>query len=189
MASGGPAFGCAVVIGIGPGLGTSVARKFAKEGYPVALVARSEKHLKPLQATIEKQGGKALSVCADASSEQSLKDAFGVIRSQLGDVEVLVYNAGGGMPSWPPPPVMELDTAVFVNNLQVGCTGAFVAIKEVLPAMTKHKKGTILLTGATASLRGGARFAALAVHKFALRALAQCVARAAQWRPRGAHRD
>jgi len=129
-------------------------------------------------------GGQALCVPADGTSEPSIKEAFRTIRERLGDVEVLVWNAGGRT-SWPPAKLVDTPTDQFETNMKVGCTGAFIASKEVVPAMTAQKKGTILLTGATASLRGGKSFYNLAVHKFALRALAQCMAR--ELMPEGIH--
>ncbi|CEL95357.1 unnamed protein product [Vitrella brassicaformis CCMP3155] len=154
-------FGCAVVVGVGPGLGQAVARRFARGGYKVALMSRDMNNLSPVKEAIEKEG-----------IEPSIKEAFRTIRERLGDVEVLVWNAGGRT-SWPPAKLVDTPTDQFETNMKVGCTGAFIASKEVVPAMTAQKKGTILLTGATASLRGGKSFYNLAVHKFALRALAQ----------------
>jgi len=171
----------AAVIGIGPGLGRSTAIKFAKEGYHVALIARNPAKLAPVAQEIEKLGGKSLSVPADASDHQSLKNAFSTIRKGLGEVNVLVYNAGGFKRA----AVEQIAPAEFEAVFKSVCFGAFLAVQEVLPAMYQRTAGTIIFTGATASIRGSPQFSALAVAKFGLRALAQSLAKEAG--PKGVH--
>ena len=169
----------AAVLGVGPGLGASIARRFAGEDFAVALMARREESVAAVREEIE--GGKALPVSTDATDPDSVAAAFGRVRDELGDPEVLVYNAGafqmGG--------VLEVSPAQFDKCFRANCAGAFYAAREVLPAMVEAGQGTILLTGATASLRGSARFSALAVGKFGLRALAQSMAR--EFGPQGIH--
>ncbi len=171
----------AAVFGVGPGLGASVARRFAREGYAVALLARSEAGLKTVQTEISREGGRSEVFSADAGDASSVAAAFARVRADLGAPEVLVYNAGayqlGG--------ILELDVAAFESAWRTNCLGGFLASREVLPAMLERSQGTVLLTGATASLRGSARFAALAVGKSGLRALAQSMAR--ELGPRGIH--
>ncbi|MGI9048686.1 MAG: SDR family NAD(P)-dependent oxidoreductase [Rubrobacteraceae bacterium] len=163
----------AAVVGVGPGLGAAVSRRFANEGYAVALLARREESVADVQQEIQDAGGTALHVTADATDPASVEEAFRRVRSELGDPEVLVYNAGafqmGG--------VMELTPEQFDTCFKANCAGAFYAAQQVLPAMLEAGRGTVLLTGATASMRGSARFSALAVGKFGLRALAQSMAR------------
>lgn len=163
----------AVVIGVGPGLGAAVARRFAKGGYAVGLMARGADKLEPVERAITEAGGQAASVPADAGNPRSVAEAFARLRSALGKPEVLVYNAGafqmGGL--------LDLDAEVFEQCWRVNCAGALYAAQQVLPDMVAAGRGTVLLTGATAALRGSARFAALAVGKFGLRALAQSMAR------------
>jgi NAD(P)-dependent dehydrogenase (short-subunit alcohol dehydrogenase family) len=160
-------------MGVGPGLGTSVARRFAREDFAVALMARSEESVAGARTEIEELGTAALPVTADATDPGSVQAAFERVRAELGDPEVLVYNAGdfqvGG--------ILEVSPERFDECFRANCAGAFYAAREVLPAMVERGRGTILLTGATAALRGSARFAALAVGKFGLRALAQSMAR------------
>src|SRR4029079_8114518 len=114
-------------------------------------------------------GGTAVSVGVDAADPASVVAAFARVKEQVGAPEVLVYNAGifqmGG--------VLDLTPATFEDCWRANCMGAFLAAQSVLPPMLKKGKGTILVTGATASLRGSARFVGLAVGKFGLRALAQ----------------
>ena len=171
----------AAVLGVGPGLGAAIARRFAGEGYAVALMARRAESVAAVREEIEAAGGAALPVSADATDPASVAAAFDEVRSELGDPEVFVYNAGafqmGG--------VLEVSPAQFDECFRANCAGAFYAAREVLPAMVEAGHGTILLTGASAALRGKARFSALAVGKFGLRALAQSMAR--EFGPQGIH--
>ena len=163
----------ALVIGVGPGLGSAVARRFAREGCAVALVARSEERLRPVQEAIVAAGGTALSVPCDATDPDATARAVEQVRASLGPPEVLVYNAGAFVRG----EVADLDPDGFEQAWRANCFGAFLAARLVVPEMRRLGRGTILLTGATASLRGGAGFSALAVGKFGLRALAQSLAR------------
>ena len=171
----------AAVLGVGPGLGASVARRFAREGFAVALMARSEESVEGARAGIEKMGGTALPVTADATDPASVKRGFEGVRDELGDPEVFVYNAGafqmGG--------ILEISPEKFDECFRANCAGAFYAAQQVLPTMVERERGTVVLTGATAALRGSAQFSALAVGKFGLRALAQSMAR--EFGPQGIH--
>ena len=171
----------AVVVGVGEGLGASVARRFAREGFTVAMMARSEEKLSQIQLDIEKAGGKALSVAADVTDAESIKAAFQKVNSELAAPSVLIYNAG----IFKINSILELTPEQFDYCWKVNCFGAFVAAQQVLPAMVERKSGTIIFTGATASLKGSAKFAALAVGKFGLRALSQSLAR--EFAPQGIH--
>ena len=171
----------AAVLGVGPGLGAAISRRFAREGFAVALLARSEESTAPVREEIEGSGGEALDVEADATDAASVARAFERVRNSLGDPEVFVYNAGafrmGG--------ILDLSPEDFDRCLKASCAGAFYASQQVLPAMVEQERGTVILTGATASLRGSANFSALATGKFALRALAQSMAR--ELGPQGIH--
>lgn len=171
----------AAVLGVGPGLGAAVARRFAREGFAVALMARGEESVADVRGEIEAGGGTALPIPTDATDPESVAAAFETVRGELGDPEVFVYNAGafqmGG--------ILEIEPDKFDECFKANCAGAFYAARQVLPAMAGAGRGTILLTGATAALRGSARFSALAVGKFGLRALAQSMAR--EFGPRGIH--
>jgi NAD(P)-dependent dehydrogenase (short-subunit alcohol dehydrogenase family) len=171
----------AAILGVGPGLGAAVARRFAREGFAVALMARREQSVAGVQEEIEGAGGRALPVSADATDPASVAAAFDEVRSNLGAPEIFVYNAGafqmGG--------ILDLSPEKFDECFKANCAGAFYAAQQVLPAMVDGGRGTVLLTGATAALRGGARFSALAVGKFGLRALAQSMAR--EFGPQGVH--
>jgi NAD(P)-dependent dehydrogenase (short-subunit alcohol dehydrogenase family) len=171
----------AVVVGAGPGLGGAVARRFARGGYAVALMARHADALTSIEKEIVDAGGVALSVAADASDASSMAGAFATVRTQLGEPEVLVYNAGAFQPGG----ILEISVGAFESAWRSNCFGGFLAAREVLPAMVAKKRGTLLFTGATASRRGSARFAGLAVGKFGLRALAESTAR--EFGPQGIH--
>lgn len=171
----------AAVVGAGPGLGGAVARRFAGEGFAVALLARRERSVSEAAREIAQAGGRAVFVAADATDPDAVAAAFERVRSELGDPGVLVYNAGafqmGG--------ILELTPEQFDSCFRANCAGAFYAAQHVLPAMVGRGGGTVILTGATAALRGSARFSALAVGKFGLRALAQSMAR--EFGPQGVH--
>ncbi len=171
----------AAVLGVGPGLGAAIAVRFAREGYAVGLMARSEGSRSEAREEVEGSGGEALAVTADATDAASVARAFDQVRGSLGDPEVFVYNAGafrmGG--------ILELTPEDFDRCWKANCAGAFYAAQCVLPAMLERGSGTVILTGATAALRGSARFSALAVGKFGLRALAQSMAR--EFGPQGIH--
>ncbi len=171
----------AVVVGVGPALGASVARRFARENFAVALMARRREDVEPVGQEITVAGGRALALTADATQVDSVAGAFRQVRDQLGAPEVFVYNAGafemGG--------ILEVSPEKFEQSWKANCLGAFLGAREVLPGMVERGRGTVLLTGATASLRGSARFSCLAVGKFGLRALAQSMAR--EFGPRGVH--
>jgi NAD(P)-dependent dehydrogenase (short-subunit alcohol dehydrogenase family) len=161
----------AVVVGVGPGLGQALAVRFARGGFRVALVARRDESVRTTQAAIDGAGGSARTFLTDASDEQSVRNTFRRIHEDLGPSEVLLYNAGvfelGGL--------LELSSAAVEQAWRVTCLGGFLAAQAVLPGMLERGRGTVIFSGATASLRGGARFAAVAIGKFGLRALAQSI--------------
>jgi NAD(P)-dependent dehydrogenase (short-subunit alcohol dehydrogenase family) len=171
----------AAVLGVGPGLGAMVARRFAREGFAVGLMARREESLAAAREEVEALGETALAVTADATDAASVASSFDRVREELGEPEVFVYNAGafqmGG--------ILELSPEQFDDCFRANCSGAFYGAQQVLPAMVERERGTVILTGATAALRGSARFAALATGKFGLRALAQSMAR--EFGPQGIH--
>jgi NAD(P)-dependent dehydrogenase (short-subunit alcohol dehydrogenase family) len=144
-------------------------------------MARREESLAAAREEVEASGGTALTVTADATDAASVASAFHRVREELGEPEAFVYNAGafqmGG--------ILELSPEQFDDSFRANCSGAFYGAQQVLPAMVERERGTIILTGATAALRGSAGFAALATGKFGLRALAQSMAR--EFGPQGIH--
>ncbi|CAD7695149.1 unnamed protein product [Ostreobium quekettii] len=178
--------GVAVVVGVGPGLGSALARRFAKGGFAVALCSRKMESLTPVKADIDKAGGKAECFTVDSTDEQQVAAAYDSITAQLGHPSVLCYNVGGaGSGGWPPPTVEDTSVEIFRRSLDACVVGGFLWAKKVIPHMKANKKGTILLTGATASLRGSKNFCAFSPGKFALRSLGQTMAR--ELHPCGVH--
>ena len=170
----------ATVIGVGPGLGAALARRFAT-GYAVALVARSEDKLAGLAGEIENAGGVSLAVPAEVSKEAEIVGAFERIRRELGDTNVLLYNAA----MRPFGTLMETKPSTFENTWRVGTFGAFLAAQQVVPAMLEKQRGVILFTGATAGIKPFATSAAFGPAKFAMRGLAHVMAR--DLGPKGIH--
>lgn len=158
-----------VVVGVGPGNGAAMARRFAEAGYKVALLARDLDFTSVLAGEL----AGAIAVACDVTSEADVQAAFSRVRDQLGEVAVLLYNAGAG--SWGT--VEEISAAAFEANWKVNALGALLAAQQVMPAMRKAGSGSIVFIGATASRRGGARTAAFAPAKAAQRALAESMAR------------
>jgi NAD(P)-dependent dehydrogenase (short-subunit alcohol dehydrogenase family) len=171
----------AVIVGAGPGLGMALARRFARGGLAVALVARSEKKLTSAVQEIEAAGGEALAVAADATDPDAIDQAFARVRNTLGPICVLIYNAG----TFEPGGIAEIAPEDFERCWRSNCLGGFLAGRQALRDMTQAEQGSIIFTGASASLRGSAGFANLAVGKFGLRALAQSMAR--EFGPKGVH--
>jgi NAD(P)-dependent dehydrogenase (short-subunit alcohol dehydrogenase family) len=163
----------ALVVGAGPGLGAAVARRFARGGFDLGLVSRREETTRPLAAELERAGGRALAIAADATDARSIAAGFERLRRVLGDPEVLVYNAGAFVPGT----VAEVSVAQFESAWRANCLGGFVAVKEALPAMVARGRGTILFTGATASYQGAAGYSCLVVGKWGLKGLALSLAR------------
>lgn len=165
--------GIIAVVGAGPALGGAVARRFSREGYAAVLMARTAASTSPTIDAIKAAGGTAGFFEMDATDPGSVNHAFQRCRDEFGAPDVLVYNAGAFQPAG----ILEIDSETFVRCWQANCYGGFLCAREVLPAMIGAGRGTVILTGATASLRGSAGFANLAVGKFGLRALAQTMAR------------
>jgi NAD(P)-dependent dehydrogenase (short-subunit alcohol dehydrogenase family) len=159
---------CAVV-GVGPGNGAAFAKRFAAEGYAVALLARKTDFTQSLSATLP--GARAYA--CDVADAASVDRAFASIRGDLGEVDALVYNAGSGV--WGT--VEEVTPADFEASWRVNTLGALLTAKQVIPAMKKAKHGSIVFVGATASRRGNVKTAAFAPAKAAQRSLAESMAR------------
>jgi NAD(P)-dependent dehydrogenase (short-subunit alcohol dehydrogenase family) len=170
----------ATVIGVGLGLGAALARRFASE-YAVALIARDEDKLGGFVREINAAGGTSLAVPADVSKDQEIPGAFERIGRELGNTEVLIYNAA----MRPFGTLMETKASTFENTWRVGVFGAFLAAQQVVPAMLQKQRGVILFTGATAGVKPFATSAAFGPAKFAMRGLAQVMAR--DLGPKGIH--
>ncbi|KAH7852682.1 hypothetical protein Vadar_027864 [Vaccinium darrowii] len=176
MASSASSRSIAAIVGVGPNLGRSIARKFAHEGYTVAILARDPGRLSRFAEEIAREEkSQVFAIRIDCSDSRSIREAFEGVLS-LGFVEVLVYNAYQPIP---PVPTNFADIRIdaFEKSLAVSSVGAFHCAQQVLPGMVERGRGTILFTGCSASLNGIAGFSELCCGKFALRGLSQCLAR------------
>lgn len=167
----------ALVCGVGPGLGLALVRCFSNAGMKVAMAARN---LDKLQAWSSDLGSGPVYSC-DVTREDQVQNLYRQLQTDLGIPELVVYNAGAFMPAR----VAEIQTPDFEHCWRIGCLGGFLVGREAARIMEPGGTGTIIFTGATASLRGGAGFANLAVGKAGLRALAQSMAR--ELGPAGIH--
>lgn len=173
--------GVCCVIGAGDATGSAVARRFAKEGYTVCVARRTEVALKRLVDQITAQGGRAFAFGLDARREEEVVKFFQHIEADIGPIDVLVFNVGGNVRF----PVLETTAQKYFKVWEMCALAGFLAGREAARVMLPRGRGTILFTGATASLRGAAGFAAFAGGKAALRALAQSMAR--EFGPQGVH--
>jgi len=166
----------ALIVGAGTGISASVARRLAGLGVKVALAARNVQKLDPL---VRDTG--ALTFAADAVDPHAIESLFDQVTAQLGEPEVVVYNAGARAHG----PIADLDPVAVQNSLAITAFGAFLVTRQAAKQMAPRGRGAILLTGATASVKGFAHSAAFAMGKFALRGLAQSAAR--ELGPKGIH--
>lgn len=166
-----------VITGVGPGNGAAFSHKMSAEGYQVAMLARSADRLRELQNEIE--GSRGYSV--DVGDPKAVEAAFGRVRAELGPVEVLLHNAGSGVFG----SFLDTTPESMEQSWRTNALGLFLCAKEASNDMLAAGKGTIIVTGATASLRGGANFTAFASGKAAQRSLAQSMARGLG--PKGIH--
>ncbi len=162
----------ALIVGAGPGLGAALGRAFAQDGMRVALAARSEDRIAALAREID--GARAYG--CDAGDADSVAELFAAVESDLSAPRCVVFNAG----SFAVESVLETTAQDLTAHWRTGCLGGFNVGQAAARRMKADGGGTILFTGATASLRGGARFHNLAIQKFGLRALAQSMARELQ---------
>ncbi len=167
----------AVVAGAGPGNGAALARRFAQAGYAIALLSRSG----ATHAALERELTGARGYDCDVGSGESVARAFAAVRADLGEVSVLLYNAGPGVFA----DVESITPEQFEASWRVNAYGALLCSRQVIPAMKTAGQGSIVFIGATASRRGGPRSAAFAPAKAAQRSLAESMARSL-W-PAGIH--
>lgn len=163
----------ALVIGAGDATGGAIARRFAREGFVACVTRRSADKLQPLVDEIRAQGGEAVPFASDARQEEEVVALIEQIESTIGPIEVLVFNIGANVPC----SLLEETARKYFKIWEMACFSAFLNVREVARRMVSRQRGTILLTGATAGMRGAANFAAFAGAKHALRALAQSAAR------------
>lgn len=170
-----------IVIGAGDALGGAIAKRFAREGYAAVIVRRHADQLEPLAKAIRDGGGEAYPLGLDARKEEDMVGLFERVGREIAPVEVCVFNIGANVRF----PIAETTSRVFFKVWEMACFSGFLAGREAAKAMAPRGRGTILFTGATASVRGREGFAAFASAKHGLRALAQSMAR--ELGPKGVH--
>ena len=175
----------ALIIGAGDATGGAIARRFAREGFTACVTRRSLDKLQPLVERITADGGTAHGFASDARKEEEVVALVEKIESTIGPIEVLVFNIGANVPS----SILQETARKYFKIWEMACFGGFLNGREVAKRMVQRaspeRQQSIIFTGATASLRGAANFAAFAGAKHALRALAQSMAR--ELGPRGIH--
>ena len=158
----------ALIVGVGAGLSASLARLFARQGIRVALAARS---IEKLGALCTETGARAFA--CDATKADEVARLFGLVERESGTPDVVVYNASARARG----PFLDLVPAEVANSIAVSAFGGFLVAQEAVKRMLPNKRGAILFTGASASVKGYAQSAPFAMGKFALRGLAQSMAR------------
>ena len=171
----------ALIIGAGDATGGAIAKRFAAEGYATIIVRRTAESLEPLAQEIRDAGGEAHPMGVDARDEEAVLSLFTTIENDIAPLEVMVFNIGANVYF----PITETTARVYRKVWEMAAFSGFLTGREAARHMAPRGKGTIIFTGATASVRGSAGFSAFAGAKHALRALAQSMAR--ELGPQGIH--
>lgn len=171
----------ALVAGVGDGLGSAIARRFARAGYQTVLVARKLERLERIANDIEREGGRGIAYMADVREESAVSKLFDDVEAEVGAISAVVFNAGANYRA----SILDTPADMFEKVWRLGCFAGFIVGREAARHMTPRAAGTIIFTGATASVRGGANYAAFAAAKGGLRQVAQSMAR--ELGPRGIH--
>ena len=169
--------GVCLITGVGPGTGAALARRFARGGYRVAMLARNGDRL----AALERELPVARGFVCDVGDPRAVGEAGAAVRRDLGDPRVLVHNAVGGTFGG----FLDIDPADLERNFRVNTMALLHLARALVPAMVREGRGAILVTGNTSALRGKAGFAGFAPTKAAQRILAQAMAR--DLGPKGVH--
>ncbi len=175
--------GVCLVIGAGDGVGGAIARAFAREGHPVCITrrARNLDQLETLAGAIRADGGTAHAFGVDAREEGEMVALFDKIEGEIGPLEIVVFNIGANVRFG----LVETTSRVFTKVWEMACFAGFLTAREAARVMLQRRRGSILITGATASMRGREGFAAFAAAKAGLRIMAQSAAR--ELAPKGLH--
>ncbi len=170
-----------LVLGAGDGLGGAISRRFASAGYHACVVRRHADKLEPLCEKIRAAGGAATAFGVDARKEEPVVELFDRVEKEIGPIEVAVHNLGANVSI----PIEDFESRKYFKIWEMACFSGFLLGREAARRMLPRERGTILFTGATASVRGRQGMAGFAGAKHALRALAQSMAR--ELGPRGIH--
>ena len=171
----------ALIIGAGDATGGAIARRFAREGYVACVVRRSADKLEPLVKAIEASGGTARAFGVDARKEDEMITLCETIEREIGPIEVAVFNIGANVNFG----IRETTARVYFKVWEMACFAGFLMGREAAKHMVPRARGTIIFTGASASMRGRSGFSAFSGAKHALRSLAQCMAK--EIGPQGVH--
>ena len=171
--------GAVVIGGVGEGLGLALSHRFARAGHPVVMLARTQEKLDRFAEQIRASGGAAEGLTVDIRDENEVITVYENVMAVHGNLSAAIFNGGANYRK----PILETNSDVFEKVWRLACYGAFVFGREAARHMVPHGRGTILFTGATASMRGSAQFAAFAAAKFGARGNAQSMAR--ELGPRG----
>ena len=171
----------ALIVGAGDATGGAIARRFAREGYLACVTRRTADKLVPLVDAIRADGGQAHGFASDARDEAAVTALYAQIEREIAPIEVVVFNIGANVRF----SVVDTTERVYRKVWEMAALSGFLVGREAARVMLPRARGTIIFTGATASLRGGANFCAFAGAKHALRALAQSLAR--EIGPQGIH--
>jgi short-subunit dehydrogenase len=163
----------ALVIGAGDATGGAIAKRFAREGMIACVTRRTADKLQPLVDEIRAGGGEAFGFASDARKEEEVIALVDRIEREIAPIEVMVFNIGANVPC----SILEETARKYFKIWEMACFSAFLVGREVAKRMVERQRGTIVFTGATAGMRGSANFAAFSGAKFALRSLAQSMAR------------
>ena len=171
----------ALLVGAGDAIGAAVTRRFARDGYKVCIARRDAAKSEGLIAELKAEGCEVHAFAVDARQESEVQTLFARVEEKIGPIEVCLFNAGSNVKK----PLLETDAKLFLKSWELACLAGFLVGREAARYMTKRGHGTILFTGATASMRGGSGFAAFSSAKFGLRPVAQAMAR--ELGPRNIH--
>lgn len=163
----------ALVVGAGDAIGSAIVRGFAQRGLTACAARRNGDRLNPLVQELEAAGHNAFAYSCDARREEAVQALFARIEREVGELAVVVFNVGANVPMG----ILETDSRKFFKIWEMACFAGFLTGREAARYMVPRGRGTIIFTGATASVRGAAGFAAFASAKHGLRALAQSMAR------------
>jgi hypothetical protein len=163
----------AILVGAGDAIGSAVARRFAKGGYTVCICRRDAAKSQDLVDELTTDGRRIHAFSVDARQEAEVQALFARVEKEIGPIEVCLFNAGSNVNK----PLTETTEKLFFKAWELACYAGFLVGREAARVMLPRGRGTILFTGATASLRGGQGFAAFAAAKFGLRGVAQAMAR------------
>lgn len=165
--------GVVLLVGAGDAIGAAVAKRFADGDYTVVIARRDGEKSRELVDELTKAGRNVRAVSVDARQEPDVQALFAKVENEIGPIEVCLYNAGSNVAK----PLLETTEKLFFKAWELACYGGFLVGREAAKYMLPRGRGTILFTGATASVRGGKGFAAFSSAKFGLRAVAQSMAR------------